>query len=618
MSRTRASDAARDAGSSSAAAAQRRAEGDQGAAWRDLQQSAGNQAVARLLEAQAALPVAPAGGAAERAAEREAERAVAGAAEPAAGGRSPAGEDHAPAAPVARQAESAFRPASASRPEHAPRPEGTSRPESAADLQAPFSVLRDLGPGRPLDAAARAAFEPHFGPELGGVRLHDDGRAAEAARRLNARAFTAGRDLVFGAGELRPREAAGSRLLAHELAHVAQQSAAPAGTAPMIQRQPLPGKDSAPLPPGDSAPSSLDVAAKGPAETAETVEPLDLGPDEELTAKNPKLAAIAGKLTAALAGAPQAKVAVTGTWDINVLPKDAEAHFKAQDEERAAAARRAKEVKQALVALGVPAARIEASGMEASMGMPSAGERHRHVSVALIAGSLPATALLPGLSGVPGLQGVPGLPGLPGTGGLPPLQPATTPPTTPVSDSKIEETVKKAITLAKEGVGIKRPQGHATITVQGPSIGLVKKGFEATGTLSWGGTLGVETSYQGVHFAASLSAERWEMHLSFPGDTPVPMLGSLAKIFSSGEAALRSIAAATATFKSLDDIGNIKKAVKPHLQPVKDAVEAAQGILGAQPGRMNLGVSLSGPGPSPVPGVSPAGFEIKATLTIIF
>jgi outer membrane protein OmpA-like peptidoglycan-associated protein len=59
------------------------------------------------------------------------------------------------------------------------------------------------------------------------VRIHDDQVAADSARALSARAYTVGRDIVFGAGEYAPGTAAGRHLLAHELAHVVQQRRAP-------------------------------------------------------------------------------------------------------------------------------------------------------------------------------------------------------------------------------------------------------------------------------------------------------------------------------------------------------------------------------------------------------
>lgn len=77
--------------------------------------------------------------------------------------------------------------------------------------------------GRPLDAPTRRYFEPRFGRGFGDVRVHTDGRAAETARSLNARAFTLGNDVVFGAGEYAPHSMKGRRLLAHELTHTVQQ-----------------------------------------------------------------------------------------------------------------------------------------------------------------------------------------------------------------------------------------------------------------------------------------------------------------------------------------------------------------------------------------------------------
>lgn len=80
------------------------------------------------------------------------------------------------------------------------------------------------GSGRPLPQAMRGLFEPRFGWDFGDVRIHTDGAAATAARELRARAFSVGRDIVFGAGEYAPSTSAGRSLLAHELAHVVQQA----------------------------------------------------------------------------------------------------------------------------------------------------------------------------------------------------------------------------------------------------------------------------------------------------------------------------------------------------------------------------------------------------------
>ena len=102
---------------------------------------------------------------------------------------------------------------------------------------APASVRAALsGPGRPLDVATRAFFEPRLGTDLGMVRVHDDATAAASAHDVAAEAYTVGRDVVFGAGRHQPGSEAGRGLIAHELAHVVQQE--DGRTAPRIQRQP--------------------------------------------------------------------------------------------------------------------------------------------------------------------------------------------------------------------------------------------------------------------------------------------------------------------------------------------------------------------------------------------
>jgi hypothetical protein len=78
--------------------------------------------------------------------------------------------------------------------------------------------------GQALAPGARAFMEPRFGQDFSTVRVHSDGKAANLARQIDARAFTLGRDIFFGAGEYAPAAQDGRRLLAHELTHVVQQS----------------------------------------------------------------------------------------------------------------------------------------------------------------------------------------------------------------------------------------------------------------------------------------------------------------------------------------------------------------------------------------------------------
>jgi hypothetical protein len=81
--------------------------------------------------------------------------------------------------------------------------------------------------GQALEGTVRRRMEDALGADLSGVRVHDDARADALSRSLGARAFTAGRDVFFARGEYAPASASGQRLIAHELAHVVQQSGAP-------------------------------------------------------------------------------------------------------------------------------------------------------------------------------------------------------------------------------------------------------------------------------------------------------------------------------------------------------------------------------------------------------
>ncbi|MCX9012824.1 MAG: DUF4157 domain-containing protein [Candidatus Methanoperedens sp.] len=70
------------------------------------------------------------------------------------------------------------------------------------DTEAQINAIS--GGGQPLPESVRTFYEPRFGHDFSQVRVHADAKAAEAARAVNARAFTVGRDVVFGEGEYAP------------------------------------------------------------------------------------------------------------------------------------------------------------------------------------------------------------------------------------------------------------------------------------------------------------------------------------------------------------------------------------------------------------------------------
>lgn len=87
------------------------------------------------------------------------------------------------------------------------------------------AVLR-LGPGQPLDPATRGRMESAFGTSFADVRVHRGPESAALARGEDAAAFAVGNQIVLGEGAGAPGTVAGDALLAHELAHVAQQRGA--------------------------------------------------------------------------------------------------------------------------------------------------------------------------------------------------------------------------------------------------------------------------------------------------------------------------------------------------------------------------------------------------------
>ncbi|WP_363463273.1 DUF4157 domain-containing protein [Halogeometricum borinquense] len=75
-----------------------------------------------------------------------------------------------------------------------------------------------------LDTSIQRAMEDRMGDNLGDVRIHTGPSAAKACEDINARAFTVGNHIAFNHGEYDPSSAEGQHILAHELAHVRQQT----------------------------------------------------------------------------------------------------------------------------------------------------------------------------------------------------------------------------------------------------------------------------------------------------------------------------------------------------------------------------------------------------------
>ncbi len=194
-----------------------------------LQQLSGNRATTRFIQAK--LHVGPAGDAYEQEADQVADR-VLGMSNPLAPVKRQPEEEELQLQPLSdaitplqRQPEEELQLKPLQRQ---PEEELQLKPTKAGGFEVGSKTEERLqasrGGGTPLPAATRSFMEPRFGASLGGVRVHTDANANQMAQRLQAKAFTHGRDIYFARGHYNPGSTAGKRLIAHELTHTLQQS----------------------------------------------------------------------------------------------------------------------------------------------------------------------------------------------------------------------------------------------------------------------------------------------------------------------------------------------------------------------------------------------------------
>ncbi|HZF73350.1 MAG TPA: DUF4157 domain-containing protein [Gemmatimonadaceae bacterium] len=111
------------------------------------------------------------------------------------------------------------------------RKEAGGKPETPATAP-PIVHVALNSPGQPLDPVTRSFMEARFGQDFEHVRVHTDVPAGKSAAAVDAKAYTVGQHVVFGANRYAPDSREGRRLLAHELAHVTQ----PDSAKPLLQR----------------------------------------------------------------------------------------------------------------------------------------------------------------------------------------------------------------------------------------------------------------------------------------------------------------------------------------------------------------------------------------------
>jgi len=96
-------------------------------------------------------------------------------------------------------------------------------------------AVLDAGGGRSLEPGVRDQLEPLVGEDLSDVRVHADEMAAASAEAADARAYSAGEDIVFGPGRYAPETEEGRGLLAHEVGHVVASRQSGGGAAQVMR-----------------------------------------------------------------------------------------------------------------------------------------------------------------------------------------------------------------------------------------------------------------------------------------------------------------------------------------------------------------------------------------------
>lgn len=200
--------------------------------------------------------------------------------------------------------------------------------------------------------------------------------------------------------------------------------------------------------------------------------------------------------------------------------------------------------------------------------------------------------------------------------------PAPTARTSSIADSRIVSAVAGALGIVTEGVVIDRSHGRFQVNASGATTELRSGRARIAGRLSWSGEMALSSQVGDVHFNAALSAERWQVRLTFPGAEMPIDLSSLTSIFNEAGNALPRIVSETAGVESLSEIPDLAERLSPELSAVRRAIGSASQIGRTHPG-VSVGIQAGGPGFSPeqpaggTPG-TPRGISVSGVLTIVF
>lgn len=124
-----------------------------------------------------------------------------------------------------------------------PEVAAAAREPAKAQKQSLEGLESDLGTGSAVDGEVARRMTAATGTDVSSARVHTGPVAAAKAAEHGAAAFAVGNNVVMGAGAPGPGSPIGDALLAHELAHVAQQR--DAATDPQARKKPIGEEDKA-------------------------------------------------------------------------------------------------------------------------------------------------------------------------------------------------------------------------------------------------------------------------------------------------------------------------------------------------------------------------------------
>ncbi len=185
------------------------------------------------------------------------------------------------------------------------------------------------------------------------------------------------------------------------------------------------------------------------------------------------------------------------------------------------------------------------------------------------------------------------------------------------SDSDLVSSIKSVLGKIPTEIKVEQAHSKAVINASGASVELRPgSGKSISGSLDWNGKMGVTAAVSGLRFSAVLSAQAWNLQVSYTLGPSAPNLADLAKIFDDG---IQSLQDSLKEIERTGSIPGIKDAVASHWDKVDKAVKAATQIAQTEAGQPSVRIQAGAKGPTfgggPQP---PAGAEAKILITWTF